>query len=221
MTLSEPSPARRRRSAAARRRRRRPSAASPCCGPAAMAASRTRKRLRSAATRLSRVATRPGPAGGRRRTDDSGSAMVEFVGLSIVLLIPFLYFFLAVFSVQRSAFAVTQAAREAGRAYETAENEEQGLARARLAAQLAFRDQGIDAEPELRFAPEGADCGDANPGDGAASLEPGAVFVVCVRVVTSLPGFALLGPGFADITLNGQFTVVVDQFRTDRSGTQP
>jgi len=144
--------------------------------------------------------------------------MIEFVGLSVVLLIPFVYFFLALFSVQRSAFAVTQAAREAGRAYSTADNEEDGMTRAQLAAQLAFEDQGIDSAPQLRFAPEGADCGASDPGDGAATLEPGAVFVVCVRTVAALPGVSILGAGIADVTLNGQFTVVIDQYRADRSG---
>ncbi|MBL7625917.1 hypothetical protein I7412_01725 [Frankia sp. CN6] len=143
------------------------------------------------------------------------------MGRKLVLLIPFVYFFLALFSVQRSAFAVTQAAREAGRAFSTANNAEEGLTRARVAAQLAFQDQGVEAAPEVRFAPEGADCGAANPGDGAATLEPGAVFVVCVRTVASLPGAGILGPGLADVTLNGQFTVVIDQYRGDRGTPAP
>ncbi|ONH32350.1 hypothetical protein BL253_05555 [Pseudofrankia asymbiotica] len=147
--------------------------------------------------------------------------MIEFVGLSVVLLIPFVYFFLALFSVQRSAFAVTQAAREAGRAYSTANNEEEGLTRAQLAAQLAFQDQGIDTAPELRFAPQGTDCGASDPGDGAETLAPGAVFVVCVRTIAPLPGVSVLGSGLADITLNGAFTVVIDQYRADRSNTEP
>lgn len=157
----------------------------------------------------------------RARRPDAGSAMIEFVGLSVVLLIPFVYFFLALFSVQRSAFAVTQAAREAGRAYSTANNEEEGLTRAQLAAQLAFQDQGIDTAPELRFAPQGADCGASDPGDGAETLEPGAVFVVCVRTIAPLPGVSVLGSGLADVTLNGAFTVVIDQYRADRSDAQP
>jgi hypothetical protein len=150
-------------------------------------------------------------------SDDAGSAMIEFVGLSIVLLVPFVYLFLSVFSVQRSAFAVTQAAREAGRAFATANSAAEGLARARVAAQLAFTDQGIDGSPQLRFAPEGADCGADNPGDGAATLVPGSTYVVCVRTVAPLPGTGALLPGLADVTVNGQFTVVIDAYRADRS----
>jgi hypothetical protein len=147
--------------------------------------------------------------------------LVEFVGLSVVLLIPFVYFFLALFSVQSSAFAVTQAAREAGRAYATSATQDEGLARAQVAAQLAFSDQGISAAPQLRFAPRGANCGAADPGDGAATLAPGAVFVVCVRTVAPLPGVSVLGSHLADVTLNGQFTVVIDQYRAARSNTVP
>jgi len=158
---------------------------------------------------------------GRRQRRDAGSAMVEFVGLSVVLLIPFVYFFLALFDVQRSAFAVTQAAREAGRAYATAPDESDALSRAQLAAQLAFADQGLPGTPALRFAPQGANCGAANPGDGAETLEPGAQFVACVRATIPLPGAGILGGRLADVTVNGQFVVVIDQYRADRSNTQP
>ncbi|WP_322755621.1 hypothetical protein [Frankia sp. Cas3] len=164
----------------------------------------------------------PGRGGPRlrlRRRDDSGTALIEFVGLSVLLLIPFVYFFLSVFAVQRSAFAVTQAARAAGRAYATADSEDQAVERARVAARLAFADQGLDGAPEVRFAPEGADCGAGDPGDGAASLTPGARFVVCVRSVAALPGAAQLFTGLADITVNGKFIVVVDAYRRNRTGT--
>lgn len=36
------------------------------------------------------------------RQDDDGSAMVEFVGLSVLLLLPLVYLLLAVFSGRRS-----------------------------------------------------------------------------------------------------------------------
>jgi hypothetical protein len=162
----------------------------------------------------------PGQEGRATRADD-GSAMIEFVGLSVVLLIPFVYLFLCVFAVQRAAFGVTQAAREAGRAFATADSETQGMDRARLAAQLALADQGVPGAPQVRFAPEGADCGAGDPGDGAATLEPGASFVVCVRTVVALPGTGALFSGITDVTVNGQFTVVIDQFRADRRETQP
>ncbi len=155
------------------------------------------------------------------RATDEGSAIIEFIGLSIVLLIPFVYLFLSVFSVQRSAFGVTQAAREAGRAFATAGSESEGIDRARLAASLALQDQGVSDAPQVRFAPSGANCGASNPGDGAETLEPGTSFVVCVRTVAALPGTGALFAGLTDVTVNGQFTVVIDQFRADRREIQP
>lgn len=167
--------------------------------------------------------TAPGPRVPRvrrlviRRRGDEGTAMIEFVGLSVLLLIPMVYLILSVFSVQRSAFGVTQAARAAGRAYATAGSDAEGQARARLAATLALADQGVPDPPEVRFAPEGSNCG-GNPGDGAESLAPGARFVVCVRTVAPLPltGSGLFR-GLANVTVNGQFLVVVDAYRAGRA----
>lgn len=109
---------------------------------------------------------------------------------------------------------MTQAAREAGRAYATAGSSSAGLVRARYAARLALADQGLPAEPEVRFAPIGTRCGRTDPGDGAPSLRPGARFVVCVRTRAPLP-LAAGGPlgGAAGVTVDGQFTVVVDTYR--------
>ncbi|MGF7235166.1 MAG: hypothetical protein ACQSGP_09430, partial [Frankia sp.] len=127
------------------------------------------------------------------------------------------YLMLSVFSVQRSAFGVTQAARAAGRAYATADSDAEGLQRAQVAAALALSDQGVKQAPQLRFAPAGAHCGDGDPGDGAESLAPGARFVVCVRTVAPLPLAAkVLSRGIASVTVNGQFLVVVDAYRAGR-----
>lgn len=47
---------------------------------------------------------------------DAGNAVIEFVFVAVLILIPLVYFVVAVASVQRSSVAVTHAAREAGRA---------------------------------------------------------------------------------------------------------
>ena len=144
-----------------------------------------------------------------RACDDEGSALVEFVGLSVLLILPVVYVLLAAFSVQRSAFAVTQAAREAGRAYATAPSVSAARERAAYAARLALDSQGVGAAASVRYAPAGSGCG-RSQADGAAGLQPGARFVVCVRSAAALP----LG---GSLTVNGQYAVVVDQFRTARS----
>lgn len=145
----------------------------------------------------------------RRSSNDEGSALIEFVGLGVLLLVPLIYLLLSVFSVQRAAFAVTQAAREAGRAYATAPSSAAARERADYAARLALTSQGVDAAASVRFAPVGSGCA-ASGADGAASLTPGARFVVCVRTQASLP----LGGA---ITVNGQYAVTVDSYRADRS----
>lgn len=70
--------------------------------------------------------------------NDDGSAVVEFVTVGLVLTIPLVYVLLTVFAVQRAAFAVSAAAREAGRAYVTTGGDAQ---RARHAADLTLADQ--------------------------------------------------------------------------------
>src|SRR5207302_2756298 len=69
--------------------------------------------------------------GGLRR--DDGSAVVEFVWLAVLLLVPLVYVVMAALSVQRAAFAETAAAREAARAYATAGSDAVGEERAEQA----------------------------------------------------------------------------------------
>lgn len=125
-----------------------------------------------------------------------------------MLLVPLVYLLLSVFSVQRAAFAVTEAAREAGRAYATASSTSVARGRATYAAQLALTSQGVREHVTVRYAPAGSGCSAASI-DGAQSLRPGARFVVCVRTQAALP----LGGA---ITVNGQYAVAVDSYRAAR-----
>jgi hypothetical protein len=77
--------------------------------------------------------------------DERGTAIVEFVWLGILLLVPLLYIVLAVFDTQRTAYAASAAARSASRAFVTSPDQTTAYARAEAAARLAFGDQGIDA----------------------------------------------------------------------------
>ena len=140
----------------------------------------------------------------RLRTDDSGSAMIEYVFLSVLLLVPLVYLVLSVSVVQRTSYAATQAAREAGRAYVTAESTGVGEERALAAARLAFTDQGIEL-------PEGAlaiSCS-ADP-----CLTPGAVVTVSIDARADLPGVPALGDrGIASVAVSAKHAEVVDAFR--------
>jgi hypothetical protein len=73
--------------------------------------------------------------------------LVELTWLGILLLVPLVWILLSVFTVQRGAFAVSSAARAAGRAYVLAPSDALGLERARAAAVQALTDQGIADAP--------------------------------------------------------------------------
>ncbi|WP_248582709.1 hypothetical protein [Nocardioides sp. InS609-2] len=77
-----------------------------------------------------------------RRRDERGSGLVEFVWLGIILIIPLVWIILSVFEVQRGSFAVSAAARAAGRAYALAPDDQVGLQRANAVAALTLKDQG-------------------------------------------------------------------------------
>ncbi len=111
------------------------------------------------------------------RRGEQGSAIVEFVWLGMLLLVPLLYIVLAAFEVQRTAFASSAAARSATRAFVTSPDQATGHARAAAAARLAFRDQGLDGG-SVRIT--------CRP-DPVACLSPGSVVVATVDSRVSLP----------------------------------
>jgi len=96
----------------------------------------------------------------RRRVGptESGRAIVEFVFLGVLLLVPLLYLVVTLGRVQAAAYSATTAAREAGRAFTTAGSEGQTQARARAAAGLAFEDFGFDEGTALTLACDGSPC---------------------------------------------------------------
>jgi Flp pilus assembly protein TadG len=93
--------------------------------------------------------------------DEEGSALVEVVWLSLVLMVPLVYILMSVFDVQRGAFAVSAASRAAGRAFTLADSDAEGEREARAAAELALADQGMDdADLSMHFScsPDPHDC---------------------------------------------------------------
>ena len=143
------------------------------------------------------------------RRDESGTALVEVTWLAILLLVPLVYLVLAVYDVQRHAFAATAAARAAGRAFVLAPDVARGSAAARAAAEVALHDQGVDAgDVDLRLTclPAG-DC-----------LAPGSVVRVDVRSQVRLPLVpSALGGGTPSIRVDARHSVPYGTFREDRS----
>lgn len=142
--------------------------------------------------------------------EERGSAIVEFVLLVVVVFVPLTYGVVAFSVVQRSVFASTEAARQAGRALGTAPDLGTGMSRATYAAQMSAQDQGIDgADVQLWVAPRGDSC-TSTSSIYSPTLMAGEVFVVCVRVTVRVP----LMPDFINSnTATGKFVVSVDQFR--------
>lgn len=139
-----------------------------------------------------------------RRRGDEGTAMVEFTFLAVLLMVPLVYILLTVFHVQRGAYAVTSASREAGRAYVTADTTAEAEQRAYVAARIALADHGLELQPgELAI-----EC------DAAPCLTPGARVRVRLDTTVELP---LLPQLFDDrapasIAVHGRHEQVVDRF---------
>jgi Flp pilus assembly protein TadG len=114
-----------------------------------------------------------------RPRSQAGTAIVEFVWLAILLLVPLLYIVLAVFDTQRAAYAASAAARSASRAFVTSPDQATAYDRAEAAARLAFGDQGIDAAAftlAITCRPDPDQC-----------LTPGSVVSAQVRSAADLP----------------------------------
>lgn len=141
---------------------------------------------------------------------DGGRAMIEVIFLAVLILIPTVYILAAVMRIQAATFAVTQAARDAGRVMDSAPTLTDGIARAEEIAQIALTDQRVPAEGmDLRFVPAGSDC---SAGEITPSLRGGDVYDICVVAVVTLPGVPSVMTS-SNNTITGVFTMHVGDFR--------
>ncbi len=136
----------------------------------------------------------------RQGRGDEGNAVVEFVWLAVLLMVPLMYIMLGVFDVQRASFGVTEAARQAGRTFATecARGADVAAARARQSAEMALADQGYAMN---------------RPVTGLSCPAPGASTKVVVTQFVTLPGLgALLPADRGGITVSGEFVAFRDRF---------
>ena len=141
------------------------------------------------------------------RRAEAGSVVIEVVWLAVLLLVPLVYVVLAVFEVQRGAFAATAAARAAGRAYVLAPSAVEGEMRARAASRVAFADQGVDGGQSGMTVTCRPRC-----------LEPGSVVQVRVSHQVPLPLLPrVLGGQAPSLRVEAEHTVPYGSFREDRS----
>jgi hypothetical protein len=136
---------------------------------------------------------------------DAGNAIVEFVYLAVLLMVPLVYVLLTVFRVQSAAFAVSSAAREAGRVYATSGSVDDAGPRALAAAGIVMADSHLSLSPgDLRITCSASRC-----------LQPGSRIEVAMTHQVALP----LVPHFlsarapASIRVTSHHLEVVDRYR--------
>ncbi|MFP5346165.1 MAG: pilus assembly protein [Actinomycetes bacterium] len=142
----------------------------------------------------------------RFRGSDEGSAVVEFVTLGVLLLVPVVYLVLTLGRLQAAAFATEGAAREAGRVFVTAPDERVGASRAQAVVALAMQDQGFsDVHPAraTRISCQASPC-----------LQANSRVTVTVTADVVLPGV----PAFVDavvpthVSVTARSVAVVERF---------
>jgi hypothetical protein len=137
-----------------------------------------------------------------------GSMTVEVAFLLVLLVVPLFYLVGTLGRLQAGAYAVTAAAREAGRTFVTADDLGSAEVRADAAAALALDAHGFGRQDAV-----------VRLGCGSVScLTPGSTVVVDAELAVPLP----LVPDFmrsalpTTITLTAQHLEPVDAFREDR-----
>lgn len=140
-----------------------------------------------------------------RRVDlaaERGSAVVEFVFLGLLLLVPVVYLVLTVGQLQGGSFAVVGAADQAAKVYADAPTPQEGDARAREAALVALADFGF-----------GADQAAVEIACSEACLAPGSTVTVVVRLAVPLPLMpAFVGSHPSVATVDAASTQIVERF---------
>jgi hypothetical protein len=135
---------------------------------------------------------------------DDGNAIVEFVYLAILMMVPLTYLLLTVFRVQGATYAVSSASREAGRVFVTSSATDAD-ARATTAASIVLADDGLQLDPsQLLIRCSARPC-----------LTPGANVDVVIGYDVALPFLPRFLDGVlpASIHVEGHHLEVVDRFR--------
>ncbi|MEO7752586.1 MAG: pilus assembly protein [Terracoccus sp.] len=143
------------------------------------------------------------PARRSCESPEDGRAVVEFIFLGVLLLLPLVYLVLTAARLQSAAFSASLAGREAGRAFVTGANDADAGARARSAAALAFEDFAFTRGTSL-----GLSC------DGSPCLRPDGTVTATASIVVQLP----LVPDFISdrvpsaVTISATHLATVDRY---------
>jgi Flp pilus assembly protein TadG len=145
--------------------------------------------------------------------DDEGNAVLEFIVLTAFLMIPLVYIIIAVLQVQGSAYGVTEATREAGRAYVSAKTSADAFPQACAAATVALRNEvasDFDCASQLRVS-----C--VSPTGCSVALTPGETIRVEIDLNVGLQFLptSVFGQPLT-VRLHAAHDEVVDQYRAQR-----
>jgi Flp pilus assembly protein TadG len=142
--------------------------------------------------------------------DERGSALVEFIWMCLLLLLPLVYVLLSVFAAQSAAFGADAASRAAGRAFMLSSSQDQALTAAHGAARVALADQGIHSDR--------SDVSVSCSPDPDRCLSSGSTVTVVVTVQQPLPLVpSVLGGNAPTIRLTSTHVQPYGTFREDRS----
>ena len=140
---------------------------------------------------------------GRMRAEageERGGAVVEFVFLGTLLLVPVVSFVIAVGQVQGGSFAVVSAADHAAKVFAAADEPASAHGLAEQAAIVSVQDFGFDpGDVTLSIA-----CG------SGGCLEPGSTVTVAVALDVPFP--LLSGTGMSIARVNSSATQIVEQY---------
>ncbi|MCX2746534.1 hypothetical protein OOZ51_01730 [Arthrobacter sp. MI7-26] len=135
---------------------------------------------------------------------ERGSAVVEFTLLSLLLMVPVVYFIVTIGQVQGGSFAVVGAADQAAKVYVTRKEASQGRVAAEQAAALTLADYGHSAQrATVDVACDRDDC-----------LSAGTAVTVTVKLTVPLPMVPFGETLHLDAAhLNASATQIVGRFR--------
>lgn len=136
-----------------------------------------------------------------RAAGEEGSALVEFLALVVLLLLPILYLVLTLGRLQAASFAVEGAARDGARSAARAADAGTAQARAATVTRFAVRDQGLD--PESARATVTCDRRGCGTPETAVTVE--------VRMTVPLPFVPAFVQGHTSVPVSARHTMLVDR----------
>ena len=141
---------------------------------------------------------------GNQLATSSGNALVEFVVLVVVLLLPCLYLVLTLGRVQSSLFAADVIARDAARIHATQTDPRAARARVDTLVTEVLADHGIDADPSriVRIACSADPC-----------ASPGGDVRADVVIPVDVPGLGPVLGGGGPMRVGAHHLARVDQYR--------